>query len=96
MAQLERKLKVYDRLGFHYEVTVKHDPWIGISIAYYDDDIIASREYGRSLCPPQSDDDREWEDYEQRLHELADEIETDLGPMCKEYFGLQHQTKGVK
>lgn len=81
MEQLKRQLKVYD-----FEVTVKHYPWIGVSIAYYNDEQIASREYGRSLCPPYSDDDKEWEVYEQKLHELADEIETDLEPMCKEYF----------
>ena len=67
MAQLKRILKCTDRLGFHYDVSVEHNPQIGVSIAYFEDREIARREYGICCREPQSDNDREWEDYEHRL-----------------------------
>lgn len=90
MSQLKREIKITDKHGFHYNVIVKHDPNIGVSIAYHDDIRIASREYGRCCRPPvNSDDDQEWEEYEQRLHEFADEIESDLNSACTDYFNKQ-------
>lgn len=86
MTQLERNLKIIDKYGFHYNVLVKHNPRIGISIAYFEDEPIAQREYGKCCYYPVSDHDAEWESYEQRLHELADEMETDLNPLCIDYF----------
>jgi len=82
------KIKVVDDLGFHYEVIVKHDPQFGISIAYYNDDPIARREYG-TMREPMGDDDREWEMYEERFDEWASDAITDLEPECKAHFNRQ-------
>lgn len=35
---------------------------------------------------PQSDDDREWEEYNERLGEWMDENDANITPACKEYF----------
>jgi len=86
MAQLKRSIKITNNAGFYYQVVVEHSPNIGVSIAFHDDLRIASREYGRCCRPPTSDDDRDWEEYEEKLHELADEIETDLMTVCESHF----------
>jgi len=83
------ELKVEDKHGFIYEVVIKHFPQIGISTAYYNDDIIAQREYGRML-PPIGDDDREWEMFDERMEEWSADAITDLEPECKSYFNRRN------
>lgn len=90
MAEITDKIKVYDDKGFHYEVEIKHTPHFGISFAYYQGRIIASREYGR-IHEPIGDNDQDWERYEELLSEWKDAAITDLSPSCKEYFNNQYK-----
>lgn len=61
-------LKVIDNHGFVYEVRVIHFPEIGISFASYKGEKIDRFEYG-PYRQPTSDDDQEWEEYEERFRE---------------------------
>jgi hypothetical protein len=84
----ERIIKISDSKGFVYEVQVKHSPGFGFSTAYYYGRIIAQvDEY--KLRSPFGDDDREWEEYQERLYEFMDQAEADITPSCKEYFDKQ-------
>jgi hypothetical protein len=83
--ELKDEIKVTDKMGFVYTVTVKHWPVTGISIAYHDDRRIAQREYGRML-PPTSDNDREWEQWQERFREWADASISDLILDCVSHF----------
>jgi len=85
--ELKDQIKVTDKMGFIYNVSITHLPGIGISIAYHNGTPIARREYGRML-PPMSDDDREWEEWEMRFREWADGPLVDLEHECKLYFDL--------
>lgn len=78
-------LKVNDSKDFHYEVTVEHQPHFGFSTAYFRDRIIAQCELGRIL-PPTSDDDREWEMYEERFADWRSEILSNLKVSCTLHF----------
>lgn len=88
MSELRDEIKVTDKRGFIYNVLIIHHPAAGISIAYYNGSPIARREYGRSL-PPQSDDDREWEEWETRFREWIDGPLIDLEHDCKIHFDRQ-------
>lgn len=78
-------LKVADQRGFYWDVHIKHSPQFGFSTAYYRDRIIGQCELGRIL-QPMSDDDREWEMYEERFSEWRDEIIMNLKLRCETYF----------
>lgn len=88
MTEIKADIKITDKHGFHYTVVVKHHPSVGVSIAYYDDRRIASREYNRML-PPIGDNDSEWEAYHERLNEWTDAAISDLSHACKNYFDQQ-------
>lgn len=81
-------IKVADSKDFVYEVDLEHSPHLGFTTAYYRGSIIGQCELGRIL-QPQSDDDREWEEYQERFAEWRDEILTNLKPTCKSYFDKQ-------
>ncbi len=83
--EIKDEIKIIGKGGFVYYVTIKHYPLIGLSIAYLKDLRIASREYGRML-PPMSDDDKEWEEWEERFKGLGDAAISDLQLDCQEYF----------
>ncbi len=83
--EIKDEIKITDKLGFVYNVIIKHHPSKGMSIAFYDDMRIAHREYGR-MMPPFGDDDREWEQWEERFREWADASITDLQYACTEHF----------
>lgn len=83
--EIKDTVKIYDKWNFIYNVIIKHYPVTGISIAYYDDQIIASRQYGRML-PPISDNDREWEEWEERFIEWAEAAILDLQYDCTQHF----------
>lgn len=78
-------ITITDKLGFIYRVVIKHSPQFGFSTAFYEDDIIAQAEYGR-MYPPTSDNDKEWEEFEEHFLEWSGAAITDLELMCKEYF----------
>lgn len=71
--------------GFVYEVELRYQPYFGLVFAYYREQIIANVEYWR-ITQPMSDNDQEWERYEESLLEFSDMAKTDLLPKCKEYF----------
>lgn len=83
-------MKVEDSHGFHYEVDVTHSPSYGLSVAYYHGRIIASLTTDK-LYQPSGDNDREWEEYEERFCEIMDAAESDLLPTCKQYFDYNKQ-----
>jgi len=78
-------INVTDKYGFIHHVNVNHSPAVGISIAYYDGNMIASVEYG-NLHEPATDNDGEWERYEEELQAWKETAETNLIPKCEEYF----------
>lgn len=83
--EIKEEIKINDNLGFIYNITIKHHPVAGVSIAYYNDMRIASREYGR-MMPPIGDNDKEWEEWEERFGEWTDAAISDLQIECKKYF----------
>lgn len=78
-------IKVYDEKGFVYEVQLKHEPNFGFATAYYKDSPIAQAELGR-IRKPFSDNDAEWERYEESLSDWKCEIKTNIIPQCQQYF----------
>jgi hypothetical protein len=89
MSNRDEKLRVTDKKGFVPEIEIKYKPNLGFAIAYHKGTIIASVELGK-IREPMSDDEREWEMYEERLSEWVDEIKTNLIPMCVKYFNNQY------
>lgn len=89
MATQTDKVIIEDKRGFQYEVEVSHYPHHGFSSAKYRHAIIATRDYGK-MHEPMSDNDHEWEMYEERLDEWAADAITDLTPMCQEHFNLKN------
>jgi len=85
MINTKRKIRVRDSKGFHYEVTVDHAPHLGFSTAYYMGRVIAQVDEGK-LSKPYSDDDREWEKYEESLVTYMEKAEIDIIPGCVKYF----------
>jgi hypothetical protein len=80
------EIKVSDSRGFVYNCKVEHHPDIGTSIAYYNDHRISQMEYG-IFRPPLSDDDAEWEEYQERFFEgIGGEKNQQLEYQCTEYF----------
>ncbi|SUJ18973.1 Uncharacterised protein [Sphingobacterium spiritivorum] len=85
MSTTTEKITISDRFDFRYEVTIEHKPHFGFSTALYDDEIIGQVELGR-INEPMGDDDREWEQYQERFSEWTDEIKTNMIPICKSHF----------
>lgn len=85
MATIIDKITITDKKGFTWPVHIEHHPNLGVSIAFYDGSRITSREYGK-MHSPAGDDDREWEEWEERFREWADAAIEDLKLACKEYF----------
>lgn len=85
MSNRKEKLKIIDSKGFHYEVVIEHQPHHGFSNALYLDRIIGQVELNK-LREPFSDDDAEWEAYEERFGEWKDEILVNMARICKSYF----------
>jgi hypothetical protein len=81
----EEKITVHDDKGFHYEVNLEHRPNLGFSSALYNGNIIGQVELGK-IHEPLGDDDREWENYEERFAEWTDEIKTNIIPICENHF----------
>jgi polyphosphate kinase 2 (PPK2 family) len=86
----KRIMKVYDSNEFYYEVYVTHSPSFGLSTANYLGRIISVVQHYK-LAEPDSDNDAEWEEYDERFAEYMDEAESDLYPACKEYFDHNRQ-----
>jgi hypothetical protein len=64
---------------------IEHQPHHGFSNALYRDRIIGQVELNK-LREPFSDDDAEWEAYEERFGEWKDEIMVNMERICKSYF----------
>jgi len=76
--------------GFQYSVLIAHHPEHGFSLANYRGSIISDCQLGR-IMEPMSDDDREWEMYEERFSEWRDEIVSNLKLSCKNHFNRIEQ-----
>lgn len=85
MNDLKENFSVRDSRDFRYEVQLEHSPHFGFSTAYYNGRVIAQCDF-QKLHEPYSDDDREWEWYEQKLGEWKDEVKSNLQRSCREYF----------
>lgn len=85
MSQEKKDIVVSDRRDFRYEVEIKFFQHQGFAMAYYKGQPIADVTYSK-LLPPASDNDAEWESYEERLMEWQSDAEIDLIPKCKEHF----------
>lgn len=81
-------IKIEDSKGFVYEVDIDHSPQFGFSTAYYRGRIIDQYDLHK-IYPPSSDDDHEWEKYQDRFAEWRDEVLVNLKPKCKAYFDRQ-------
>jgi len=85
MSTRTENIKVTDKRGFHYEITLYYRPYLGFTNALYNGQIIGQVELGR-IVEPQSDDEFDWERYEEKFAEWTDAIKVDIIPMCEEYF----------
>lgn len=85
MPALKETLRVYDSKKFHYDVTVNHAPHFGYSTAYYKGSIVATHDH-QKLHTPDSDDDREWEMYEDSFAEWRDEVLSNIKQKATRYF----------
>jgi len=85
MSTRKENIKVTDKYGFVFEVVLEHKPHFGFSSAIYEGQIIAQAQFGRIL-EPLSDDDLEWERYEDRFAEWTDEIKSNIIFDCEKYF----------
>lgn len=85
MPCVEEQIKITDSKGFVYTVVIMHRAHLGFSTAYYNENIIAQREYGK-LHEPLSDIEREWERFSELYSEWSDAATADLSLMCKSYF----------
>lgn len=81
----QEDVKVEDNRGFHYTVTLEHYPHHGYSMAKYEGRFIAQVDLYK-IHEPQSDDDREWEYYEERFAEWRDEIIQNMQTKCIDYL----------
>jgi len=82
------KIKVTDSRGFHYDVEIRYEPHFGLAFAYFNESIIADVQYGR-ITQPISDDDSEWDRYQESCVEFSQMVKSDLCPKCKNYFDLK-------
>lgn len=83
------ELKIIDGHGFVYRVDVEHHPELGISFAVYKGSRVARFEYGRWLLP-RTDDDREWEEFEERFRgQIGGDALSQFEFSLKEYFDYQ-------
>lgn len=75
-------------MGFVHEVDIKYHPHLGVCIAYYKEERIAERMYS-AIREPFSDNEREWERYEELFGEWSDAAKWDLSIECRLYFDKQ-------
>lgn len=87
----QETIKVNDRLDFHYEVELHHHPELGYSTAYHRGERIADTE-AYKIHEPLTDDDREWEMYQDRFGEWRDQVLSRLKPYCVEHFNRLHHS----
>lgn len=85
MSTRNEKYRVVDNRGFVYYIELEHKPHFGFTSAFYNGQIIGQVELGRIL-QPLSDNDNEWEQYEQRFSEWTDEIKLNMKTICENYF----------
>ncbi|MDH6358956.1 hypothetical protein [Parabacteroides sp. PF5-9] len=85
MSTRKETIKVYDRYGFVYEVVLEHKPHFGFTSALYNDTVIAQVENGK-IHEPLSDDDLEWERYEDLYAEWTDVVKANISIECEVYF----------
>ncbi len=78
-------LHIQDAYGFHYEVTIEHLPNFGYSNATHAGTIVAQVEKNK-LHEPISDNDQEWERYDELFAEWKDAVISDMKRICTEYF----------
>lgn len=86
MANKSEKYTARCDLGFCYEVTLEHRPQFGFSTIFYRTTIIGQVDLGERIFEPVSDNDAEWEAYEQRFAEWTDDVKTNASFICYHYF----------
>lgn len=79
-------IRVNDNRGFIYNVTIEYFPQYGFSQAITENGRIIGQVELNKLREPHSDDDREWEHYEEQLDYWRNEMKTNLIPICESHF----------
>lgn len=83
---MENVKTVQDSKGFVYEINIIHKPENGHSYAEHKGEQVAKMNYGQYILP-QGDDDKEWEEFEERFYEgFGAEIEDRLVYDAKQHF----------
>jgi hypothetical protein len=85
MSTKKENIRIVDKYGFCHGVELEHKPHFGFSTAVHNGKIIAQVENGR-IQEPLSDDDYEWELYEEKFIEWSGEIKTNIIRDCEKYF----------
>lgn len=79
------QLTVFDKNEFRYLLLIDHFPHLGFSNVSYNGDIIGQPSIGK-LRTPVSDDDKQWEEWDERFSEWKDEIKVNAKRMGEEHF----------
>lgn len=88
MSTRTEQIRVSDKHGFIHDVTLEHKPHFGFSSAISGSEVIAQVENGK-IHEPLSDDDLEWERYEELYGEWTDEVKTTIVLECENYFNTK-------
>lgn len=91
----EETIKVPDVKGFVYEVLLRHSPHLGFSTAYYSQNIISQVELNK-IHEPTSDNDAEWERYNELFSEWRDEAILNLTKGSQTYFNQPYTSPFFK
>lgn len=82
-------LKIVDNHGFYHQVNIEHHPEVGVSIAYLRGTRISQFKYGRWFLP-RTDDDDEWEQFEDRFREgIGGDALSFFEVDCEDYINSQ-------
>ena len=74
--------------GFFHEIEVKYFPTLGYVDAIFEGRNISSLSFNK-LHPPFTEDEREWEKYEQDLEDWIMEVKPYIISECKNYFNIK-------
>jgi len=85
MAVTKKELQINDSKDFRYIFEAEYWPHLAVAHLMYEGSNIYSTTLNK-LLEPHTDDDRDWEHYEERLSEWIDEADDRLIRAGKEYL----------
>lgn len=80
----------YDNRGFRHIVRVEYSPHFGFSTVYHEGGGIIGQVQLNKIYQPASDNDSEWEAYEELFNDWVCEMDSNISSMCMEFFNLQY------